>query len=169
MGKYNKKWKFSDYEPPEELSYGVRRIESILEEVAEEEGLSKSEINDLWRHQKSYIKKLIDREEVYTIQIPFIGALCHNTKIFDKFKKSRSRKGSLDKVEEKNNKIKEHENFGIYSNAHKRVPGIMRMARSILTRYESKIKKKRLMAQKKCISLIEEYSEGLMTKKEGTR
>lgn len=169
MSKYNKKWKFSDYEPPEDLNYGVRQIESILEEVAIEEGLSKSEINDLWRHQKNYIKKLIDSEEVYVIQIPFIGSICHNTKVFDKFKKSRSRKGSLDKVEEKNSKIKEHKNFGMYSNAHKRVPGVMRMARSILTRYESKIKKKRLMVQKKCIALIEYYSEGLMNKKEGSR
>jgi len=169
MTDYSTKWPFQQYEPPEELKEGTRYIQDILHEVAEEEGMSKKEIRDVWNHQKRYIKQLMDKPGIYSIDIPFLGTLCYNTKYFDKFIEKKWKKDKYKGQIQKSKEIKEHSNYTLYSNAHKRVPGVLRMARSIIRRFETGIKKRKLIAHKKCIQIISNFSNELYNKKDGVR
>lgn len=148
------------------MKEGFRSIEDILIEVGEEEGMSFKEMNDIWEHQKKYIKKQMDSEEVYAILLPFIGTLSLNVKQFTKQLKGKTRsfyKNFISKVD----KLQQHENYSEFGNSHKRITGVNRLTRYIINKYNTEIiKSKRLLVHNKCWSIIEKYSNGIYEKNE---
>ena len=52
------------------MEEGFKTIQEILKEVAEDEGMTKRQIKDLWSHHKSYIINQMKSPEVYAIHIP---------------------------------------------------------------------------------------------------
>lgn len=150
------------------MKESFKSIDDILLEVAKEEGMSKSEIKDLWNHQKIYVKKQMESEGVYAILLPFVGTLSLNVKQYSKELKGKTRKfysNFTDKVA----KLKEHENYSKYGNAHKKVTGVNRLARYIIRKYYTGIEKsKNLMFHNKCWDIISKYSNGVFDKREET-
>lgn len=145
---------------------GFKSIEDILDEVAEEEGLSRREIKDIYRHQKRYINKQMEKEDVYAIFIPFIGTLSLNVKQAEKEIRGKKRNVYSSFIK-KVSKLKKHENYSEYSNSHKRVTGVNRLARYIMNHYDTGVEKiKRLIPHKKCWDVIEKYSNNKFTKNE---
>ena len=150
------------------MKEGFKTDSDVLIEIAEEEGLSMREVRDLWKHQKNYIKKLMEQDDVYSIRIPFIGTYCLNVKQAKK-EKERRKDDLYHKFYDKIEKLLDHPNFNYFKNAHKRVTGVNRLARVIVRHYDTEVKKpRRLMPHKKCWKIIENYSNGnyqLKTKK----
>lgn len=148
------------------MKQGFKSIKDILLEVAEEEGLNRTEIKDIWNHQESYIKKKMEQEGVYAIFIPFLGTLSLNVKQFSKEIKGKSRsfyKDFIKKVKD----LKNHKNYKKYANAHKKVTGVNRLARYIISRYHTGIEvSKNLIVHSKCWEIIEKYSNGVYEKRD---
>lgn len=148
------------------MNEGYKSISDIVKEVAEEEGMTHSEVRDVWEHQKRYVKTQMETEGVYAIFLPFIGTLSLNTKQFSKEIKNKIRKTHsliIDKVE----KLSKHSNYTKYKNSHKRVTGVNRLARYIIRHYETGIdKNKKLIAHKKCWKTIYKYSNNNFIKKQ---
>ena len=147
------------------MKEGFKTINEILLEVAEEEGMSWTEIEDVWLHQKSYIVKQMDKKEVYAIFIPSIGTLSLNVKQFIKeikYKNKEFYQNFIDKVKN----LKENKNYTKYGNSHKKTTGIHRIVKYIVTNFEvEEIKKRKLVLHKKCWELISKYSNGILKKK----
>tara|TARA_R110002012_G_scaffold119169_2_gene268160 strand:- start:161 stop:604 length:444 start_codon:yes stop_codon:yes gene_type:complete len=147
------------------MKEGYRSLKEILKEVGEEEGLSMKEINDIWLHQKTYIKKSMEMEGVYSILLPFIGTLSLNVKQYAKEIKGKKRE-FYDNFTKKVEELKKHPNYSQYENAHKRVTGVNRLARYIISKYDTGLKKnKKLIVKSKCWKIIEKYSNGVFEKK----
>ncbi len=147
------------------MKEGFKNVKDILKEVAEEEGLSVKEINDLWRHQKIYIKKQQSLKGVYSIFLPFIGTLSLNVKQAEKEIKGKSKefyKEFLEKIK----LLKLHPNYREYSNAHKKVTGVNRLARYVIRNYDTGIEKtKKILLHKQCWDIISKYSNKIFKKK----
>lgn len=144
---------------------GFKSIKEILKEVAEDEGMTWTEIEDLWLHQKNYVKKQMEKEDVYAIFIPFIGTLSLNVKQYVKEIKHKNRKfykNFINKVE----KLKIHENYTKYGNSHKKTTAIHRLVNYIIDKFEiEESKKETLIIHKKCWDIISKYSNGVLKKK----
>lgn len=144
---------------------GYKSIKDILTEVAEEEGMTYRELKDVWNHQKHYIKKLMDKENIYAIFLPTIGTLSLNTKQADREKRGKDKsyyKSFLEKVEA----LKNHENYRTYKNSHKRVTGVNRLYRYINSTYETGTEEKKLSPHKECWNTILKYSNNVYKKKD---
>ena len=132
------------------MKEGFRSVDEILAEVAKDEGMSMAEIRDVWSHQKKYIKKLMDTEGVYSIFLPCIGTLSLNVKQFNKEIRGKTRsfyKNFIDKAAN----LLEHEDYTMYENSHKKVTGVNRLARYIITNYHTGIEKsKNIIVHTKC-------------------
>ena len=148
------------------MKEGFRSIEEILLEVAKDEGMSKKEIEDVWLHQQSFIKKQMEKEGVYSILLPFVGTLSLNVKQFTKELKYRPRelyKSFINKV----SKLKIHSNYTKYENAHKKITGVNRLTRNIIKNYYTGIEKsKNLIIHSKCWDIISKYSNGVFKKRD---
>lgn len=147
------------------MKEGFKSIEEILKEVGEEEGLSLTEMKDVWEHQKKYVEKQMNEEGVYAIFLPFIGTLCLNVKQFKKELRGKTRefyKDFIDKVE----KLVNHENYKEFSNPHKKVTGINKLTRYIVKNYETGIdRSKNLIVRTKCWEIISKYSNKVFEKR----
>lgn len=150
------------------MKEGFRPIDDILSEIGEEEGMSLEEMKDIWNHQRKYTQKQMDTEGVYSIFLPFIGTLSLNVKQFDKEVKGKTRslyQGFIDKV----TNLKEHENYTKYGNSHKRVTGVNRLARYIITNYDTGLdRSKNILIHNKCWDIISKYSNGVFEKRDET-
>lgn len=148
------------------MEKGYKSIEEIIREVAEEEGLNFRETRDIWNHQKHYVKKLMETDGIYAIFLPYIGTLSLNVKQFQKEIKTKITdlyKGLVSKIE----KLVKHENYSQYSNAHKRITSSNKLARRIISAYDTGHERsKRLLLHKKCWEIIERYSNGQYNKRE---
>jgi len=145
---------------------GFKTIQEILEEVAEDEGMSKREIQDLWEHQKKYIKKQMEEENVYAISLPYIGNLSLNLKQASKEIRGLNKVVYKEFIEKTNNLVS-HKDFKIFGNAHKRVTGVNRLARRIIKNFHTEIDKpRRLIMHKKCWDIIAKYSNDMYKKRE---
>jgi len=147
------------------MKEGFKSVKEILKEVAEDEGMTWTEIEDVWLHQKSYIKKQMEEEEVYSILIPFIGTLSLNVKQYIKEIKHKNRKfykNFIDKVE----KLKLHEKYSKYANSHKKTTGIHRLVKYIVKNFNVEdYKKEYLATHRQCWDIISKYSNGVLKKK----
>ena len=145
---------------------GFKSIKEILKEVAEDERMTWTEIEDLWLHQKNYVKKQMEKEDVYAIFIPFIGTLSLNVKQLTaelKGKNKRKHKKIINKVEN----LKNHENYTKYRNSHKKITGVNRLARYIISKYNTGLdRSKNLLTRHKCWEIISKYSNGNFEKRE---
>jgi hypothetical protein len=145
---------------------GYKSINEILKEVAEEEGMPLKEIIDLWKHQKTYIKKLMDAPNIFAIFLPYIGTLSLNVKQYTKEIKNKSRSlhsGFIDKVAI----LKTHPEYSQFGNSHKRVTGVNRLTRYIIRTYETGLKRSnRIIEHTKCWDIISKYSNDIYKKKE---
>lgn len=147
------------------MKEGTRYIEDILLEVGEEEGMSKSEMNDLWNHQMAFVKKQAEKEGVYSIFLPYIGTMTLNVKQVLKEMRKRHKRHYLDLID-KVKKLKKHENYTTYNNAHKRVTAANRLARRIIKNYVTDMDKNtRLLFREECWPLISKYSNKILNKK----
>lgn len=148
------------------MKEGFRTLKEIIQEVAdEEEHFSYKDIEDIWIHQREYTKKCMEQEGVYAIFLPYIGTLSLNIKQAKKEILGKSKifyKNFLDKIE----KLKQHPNYTENGNTHKKVTGVNRLARSIIRRFETGIKEKRLIKHKECWTIIEKYSNDGYAKRE---
>lgn len=148
------------------MKEGFRSIKDILKEVAKEEGMTWTEIEDVWIHQKKYIKSKMEDKETYAIFLPFIGTLSLNVKQYIKEIKHKNRKfykNFIDKVEN----LKNHKNYTKYSNSHKKTTAIHRLVNYIITKFDiEEDKKKTLTIHKKCWNIISKYSNGVLKNKE---
>lgn len=148
------------------MEEGFKSIDEILEEVAKEEKMTKSEIRDLWNHQKIYTQKQMDKEGVYAIFLPFIGTLSLNIKQYTK-ELRRKKRNVYKTLTNKVIKLKEHENFSKHSNSHKRVIGVNRLTRYIINHYHTGLhKSKKILKHEKCWDVITKYSNGVFKKRE---
>lgn len=147
------------------MKEGYKTVDEILLEVAKEEGMTLKETKDLWNHQKEYIKKQMEKEDVYSIFLPFIGTLSLNVKQYIKEVKGKKKSfyaNFISKVE----KLLNHENYLEYNNSHKRVTGVNRLARYIVSKYiTEEVKSKKIIEHKKCWEVIGKYSNGSFNKK----
>lgn len=148
------------------MEEGFKSMKEILLEVAEDEGMTWTEIEDVWLHQKKYIKKKMEEEDVYAIFIPFIGTLSLNVKQYIKEIKHKNRKfykNFIEKVE----KLLKHENYTKYGNAHKKTTAIHRLVSYIIDTFDiDEDKKEALVTHKKGWDIISKYSNGVLKKKE---
>lgn len=148
------------------IKEGYITVKEIIEEISQEEGIPKSQLTDIWKHQKLYTQKLMETEDVFSIFLPFIGHLSLNVKQVKVELKNRSRK-VYEKFLNKVKKLEEHDNFTYYGNPHKKVTGVNRLARRIIKRYHTDIvKERKLIPTKLCWRIIENYSNNKYKKKE---
>ena len=144
---------------------GFKSIDTILKEVAEEEGMPLREVKDLWKHQKTYIKELMDTPNIFAILLPYIGTLSLNVKQYKKEIKNKSRSfhsNFINKVEA----LQEHTEYSQYGNSHKKVTGVNRLARYIIRTYETGIKRNyKILEHAKCWDIISKYSNDKYEKK----
>lgn len=148
------------------MKEGFKTIAEILEEVGEEEGFSKREMRDIWKHQESYVKSLMEEKEVYAISLPYIGTLSFNVKQFKKEIITRSKKVHA-KTIAKAKALQNMPNYNFYENSHKRVTGVNRLARYIISKYNTGVENtKRIIRHKKCWEIITKYSNGVYQNKE---
>ena len=148
------------------MKEGFKSINEILLEVAEEEGMTEREIKDLWKHQIKYTQQQMDTDGVYAIFLPFIGTLSLNVKQLTaelKGKNKRKHKKIINKVEN----LKNHENYTKYRNSHKKITGVNRLARYIISKYKTGLdRSKNLLTRHKCWEIISKYSNGNFEKRE---
>lgn len=148
------------------MKEGFKSINEILLEVAEEEGMTEREIKDLWKHQIKYTQQQMDTDGVYAIFLPFIGTLSLNVKQLTaelKGKNKRKHKKIINKVEN----LKNHENYTKYRNSHKKITGVNRLARYIISKYNTGLdRSKNLLTRHKCWEIISKYSNGNFEKRE---
>lgn len=148
------------------MKEGFKSVKEILLEVAEDEGMTWTEIEDVWLHQKKFIKDKMEEEEVYSIFIPFIGTMSLNVKQYIKEIKYRN-KDFYSKFISKVEKLKNHKNYTKYGNSHKKTTAFHRLVSYIIDKFEVEENKKyTLLAHKKCWELISKYSNGVLKKKE---
>jgi hypothetical protein len=146
------------------MKEGFKTVEEILLEVAKEEGMTLKEVKDVWDHQKVYIKKKMEQENVYSIFLPSIGTLSLNVKQYTKEIKGKARSFYKDFINKVDNLVK-HDNYSEYKNAHKKITGVNRLARYIVAHYETGIaKSKKILEHKKCWEIISKYSNGAFKK-----
>ena len=148
------------------MKEGFKSINEILLEVAEEEGMTERDIKDLWKHQIKYTQQQMDTDGVYAIFLPFIGTLSLNVKQLTaelKGKNKRKHKKIINKVEN----LKNHENYTKYRNSHKKITGVNRLARYIISKYNTGLdRSKNLLTRHKCWEIISKYSNGNFEKRE---
>lgn len=148
------------------MKEGFKSINEILLEVAEEEGMTEREIKDLWKHQIKYTQQQMDTDGVYAIFLPFIGTLSLNVKQLTaelKGKNKRKHKKIINKVEN----LKNHENYTKYRNSHKKITGVNRLARYIISKYNTGLdRSKNLLTRHKCWEIISKYSNCNFEKRE---
>lgn len=148
------------------MNSGVKHINDILKEVAKEEGMSVRAIKDVWKHQLKYTKDQMDNPDVFSIFLPYLGHLSLNVKAFTAHLSGINKKTQpdlIDKVE----RLKNHENYGMYENAHKRVNASNRLGRMIIRNYQTGIyNSKRLLKDTFCWPLIQKYSNGFLEKRD---
>ncbi|MCB1711372.1 MAG: hypothetical protein KDH96_02470 [Candidatus Riesia sp.] len=58
---------------------GVKYVDDIIKEVALESGRNEKEVREAWKIHIEYIKDLMDRDDVYIIELPKLGNLFYNT------------------------------------------------------------------------------------------
>ena len=146
------------------MKEGYCSIEDILKEVGEEEGLTKAEVNDLWKHQKAYINKKQEEEEVYAIFIPFIGTLSLNVKQYALEIKHKNR-SYYKNLTVKINSLKNDSNYKKYSNAHKKVTGVHRLLKYITEKFKTeKTLKEYILSYEKRWDIISKYSNNKLEK-----
>lgn len=147
------------------MKEGYKTIDEILKEVAKEEGISLKEVEDIWKHQESYAKKQMDKEGVYAIFLPFIGTLSLNTSQYSKEIKGRIR-GLYKTIVNKVSKLKKHENYGEYANAHKKTTGVKRLASKVIKDFETEVEDSEVLTNSELWSIVSKYSNGVYSKKE---
>lgn len=148
------------------MKEGYKSIEDIIKEVAKDEGVAVKEVADIWNHQQSYVKKQMDSDDVYAIFLPFIGTLSLNVKQYSKEIRGRI-KGLYKTIVKKVTKLKEHENYTEFSNAHKKITGVNKLTRKIIKNFDTGVESTRgVMLHKKCWDIITKYSNGVYSKKE---
>lgn len=140
---------------------GYKSIEDILKEVSEDSGIPLSQVKDIWEHQKAYTEKKMEQKDVYAIFFPFIGTLSFNSKKFAKAIKGKPRKvyqKFIDKIE----KLKEHYKYNesIYSNAHKKLTSVDRLAKHVVKEFntEHAPEKAAFLTNEESWSVIEKHS-----------
>lgn len=138
---------------------GVATLDMIVEEVAEETQFSKREVMDMYRHTINYIKSEMEKEDVFSIRIPFFGVMTYNYKYsMREFKGSnRNKKRSLWK--QKQQKVKEFLEDNLTNKATNKKPVLMQYGRVISMDYKTKYKTRKLQPFKQSIDLIENYSK----------
>lgn len=142
------------------LKDGYKDIKEILKEVAMDEGMTYTEIRDVWEHQKHYIKKKMEEKGVYSIFLPWIGTLSLNVKQFKVEIKGKTRKFYKDFIEKKE-ELEKDPRYKPTGNAHKRVTGVNKLARNIIRHYHTERDYvRKLIPQKECWPIIEKYSNG---------
>lgn len=147
------------------MKEGVRTIEEILIEIGKEEGMSLSEMKDIWKHQRDYVNKQMDTEGVYAIFLPYIGTLSLNIKQYTKEVRGKTKSIYQDFINKANSLVK-HENYQQFSNSHKRITGVNRLARYIIKNYHTGIERsKRIIVSSKCWEIIEKYSNSSFEKR----
>lgn len=146
------------------MKEGHKDIKDILKEVGQEVNLSEKEMQDLWEHQKRYINKLQEKEDVFAIFLPYIGTLSLNTRQYKREIKIKNRvfyKNFSAKVK----KLMNHENFTMHQNAHKKTTSIHRLTKYILNHYNAEDDmKKTLPFHRKCWNIIAKYSNDVYQK-----
>jgi hypothetical protein len=88
------------------LKPGVRYIDDILKEVAEEQGRDYKEVKEAWRLHVEHVKKTIDSGETDVIELPRLGNLFFNTFTYNAFSK-RSGAKPFPSQERQRDKIKD--------------------------------------------------------------
>lgn len=63
------------------MKKGVKYIQDIIKEVAQEEGRSKEEIKELWRIHREFVKDKIEEEDTFILKIPQIGNLFYSSSL----------------------------------------------------------------------------------------
>jgi hypothetical protein len=143
---------------------GHKDIKDILKEVGDEEGFSEKEMMDLWEHQKRYINKLQDTEDVYAIFLPYLGTLSLNTKQYKRDIKVKNRsfyKDFGDKVK----KLMKHKDFTLCQNAHKKTTSVHRLTKYLLRYYDTGLEvKETLKKHNRCWEVIAKYSNNVFKK-----
>lgn len=146
------------------MKEGFKSINEILLEVAEEEGMDFAEIKDVWKHQKKYVKQQMDSEKVYAIFLPFIGTLSLNVKQYTREIRGKTR-SLYEKLISKIKKLKNHENYTGYGNAHKKVTGVIRLTEHIISNYKTGLEsKKNMLIHSKCWDVLSKHSNGAFNK-----
>lgn len=148
---------------------GVKYIDEIIKNTARELGRSEDEVREVWRLHIEYVKKLMDKEDVYIIELPKIGNLHYST--FSQTNlaaKAKSDKyGELNKKTEKLHiTIREHQSRGIktkYTYPQVKRSNFYNLYKSIQRNIFNKDKK--YAPFKDAVVCIEEYSNILYKKR----
>lgn len=148
---------------------GVKYINSILKEVAEEQGRDYKEVKEAWKLHIQYIKTLIDSGEVDVIELPKIGNLFFNMFTYNTFSK-RTRAKIYEKQVAQRDRVKKlvEKDIGTDRKTLYLYPQIRRS--SIYNLYRAirmSIDKKRISYSTlaKVIKRVEEYSTNMFRKK----
>ena len=142
---------------------GVLYIKEVIKDVAEELDMSKEEVNEMWNIHVKYLKKLMEREDVYVIKIPKIGNLFFSKFLFNLFnKKSKINKyGHLqekaDKLHKMVNDSMDSEGSTKYTYPQIKRPSIYRLYKSI--QWNMFNRNKKYTSANKLIETIENYSK----------
>lgn len=145
---------------------GYKDVDEILLEVAEEEGMTKTEIRDLWKHQRSYVIKQMTTPEIYAIHIPFIGTISLNIKQFKTERKGRNYIHYSDFMD-KGRELMNKDDFKKYGNAHKKTSSIHKLINYILKKFETGVEYEEVRNRHhKMWDVIAKYSNGKYNKKE---
>lgn len=148
------------------MKEGFITDDEILKELSKETDFSYSELKDIWIHQREYIKQMMEEEDVYSIFIPHIGTLCLNTKQARLEAKGKIKENYVDFFD-KLDRLENHPNYTYYSNPHKKITGVNKLARNIHRNFETGIKRlKKLIPHKKCWDIIENHSNGKYEKRD---
>lgn len=142
------------------MKEGHKSIDDILREVAEDEGMNFRQIRDVWKHQKLYIKKKMEQDDVYAIFLPSLGTLCLNTKQYLRERRGKNRE-YYKTLKEKVERLINHQRYGIYGNAHKKITGVNKIARYVIKHFHTGIEvTRKIIPHKICWPIIEKYSNG---------
>lgn len=152
------------------MKEGVRFEGDILKEVAEDENLGKKEIQEIFKIHKAYVKKLMDDPEVTIISLHSLGNLYFNARYFNflnyrakdkeqyKEQKEKALKviGEIEKDKSINRKTK-------YKYPQYSKTGLLKLSRAIKKFLNLEFKRKSIKS--KNINLLEDFSLGLLKKK----
>lgn len=147
------------------MKEGFKSIKEILLEVSEDENMSYKEVQDLWIHQREYVKKKMTEDNVYAVYIPYIGTLSLNTAQFDreiKYKNRKVYKKFIDKVTKLKNNVK----FTVYGNSHKKTTSVTRLIKYLHKNFIIEYKNRKFYSvHSKCWDIISKYSNGVLKAK----
>lgn len=150
-----------------EVKKGIKYIDEILEEVRQERGIGKNEMNEIWRLHKKYLKEKMEDEKTHIIEIPLIGNLYYN--IFTERGVFNHRKKREESERSKNIRrlIQEDKDRGVktrYTYPQNKRGNLMNIFKKIMKRFFNS--EKRLTTFDKAISLIEDFSNYRLKKEE---